>query len=129
MTGKTSFVLRVIYAASLLGATCTHAIILWQHGLLYDYRGAPLFTRIFWTSLTFLDPLAALLLFIRPQVGLVLTVGIIMSDVLHNTAVGGLSWNGMYISQVAFLLFVVCTVYIAWRGVFSDPHKEAARTV
>lgn len=129
MTSKISFVARVVYAACLLGATCTHAIILRRHGLLYDYGGAPLFTRIFWTSLTFVDPLAALLLFVRPHTGLVLTAAIIVSDVLHNTLVGGLSLNGMYISQVVFLLFVVCTVHIAWkRNIFSPaPQNHAIR--
>lgn len=129
MPRKASFVLRVIYALCLLGATCTHVALLWQHGVLWDYGGALLFTRIFWTSLTFLDPLAALLLFVRPHVGLFLTVAIITSDVLHNTLVGVSPRNPMYLSQVAFLLFVASTVYIAWRGVSSEPHDAATLSV
>lgn len=121
--------LRIIYAMCLLGATCTHVAILWQHGVLWDYGGAHLFTRIYWTSLTFLDPLAALLLFVRPHVGVILTVAIIMSDVLHNALVGGVLLNWMFVSQVAFLLFVASTVYIAWRGVPSGPHHEATLSV
>ncbi len=121
--------LRVIYAMCLLGATCSHVAMLWQHGVLWDYGGAHLFTRIYWTSLTFLDPLAALLLFVRPHVGIVLTFAIIMSDVLHNALVGGLSLNAMFVSQVVFLLFVASTVYIAWRGVLSEPHHEATLSV
>jgi hypothetical protein len=116
MSRKASFALRVIYAACLLGATCTHVAILWQHGVLWDYGGAHIFTRVYWTSLTFLDPFAAFLLFVRPHVGLILTVAIITSDVLHNTLVGVPSLNPMYISQVVFLFFVACTVYVAWRG-------------
>lgn len=114
-----SFVLRVIYALCLAGATCIHATIAWQHGLLWDYGGAPLFTCIYWTSLTFLDPLALGLLFVRPPIGLVLTAVIISSDVLHNTWI----WihyrqplNSMYISQVIFLVFVASTFRIAWRN-------------
>jgi hypothetical protein len=87
------------------------------------------FTRIYWTSLTVLDPLAAVLLFVRPRVGIVLTVAIITSDVLHNTLVGLPSLNAMYLSQVIFLLFVGATVYVAWRGVPSEPHHEATLSV
>lgn len=126
---KASFTLRIIYAICLLGATCIHVAVLLQHGVLWDYCGAHLLTRIYWTSLTFLDPLAALLLFARPHVGVALTVAIITSDVLHNTLVGGPSRNAMYVSQVAFLLFIACTVYAAWRGVPSEPHHEATLPV
>ena len=129
MSRKASFALRIIYAICLLGATCTHVALLWQHGVLWDYGGAHVFTRIYWTSLTVLDPLAALLLFVRPHVGIVLTVAIITSDVLHNTLVGVPSLNTMYLSQVVFLLFVASTVYVAWRGVPSDPHHEATLSV
>jgi hypothetical protein len=121
--------LRVIYAMCLLGATCTHMAMLWQHGVLWDYGSAPLFSRIYWTSLTFLDPLAALLLFVRPHFGLVLTVAIITSDVVHNTLVGVSPRNPMYLSQIAFLLFVASTAYVAWRGLPSGPHREATLSV
>jgi hypothetical protein len=56
-----------------------------MHGLFWDYNNAPLFTCIYWTSLTFIDPLAAILLFYRPRIGLILTFLIIFSDVIHNT--------------------------------------------
>jgi hypothetical protein len=129
MSHRASLILRIIYSICLLGATCTHVAMLWQHGVLWDYGGAPLFTRIYWTSLTFLDPLAALLLFVRPYFGLLLTVAIITSDVLHNTLVGVSPRNPMYLSQVAFFLFVAVTVYVAWRGVASEPHREASLSV
>jgi hypothetical protein len=129
MLRKASLVLRVSYAIGLLGATCTHIALLWRHGVLWDYGGAHLFTHIYWTSLTLFDPLAALLLFVKPRVGLLLTAAIITSDVLHNTLVGVSPRNPMYLSQVAFLLFVASTVYVAWRGVPSERHREATRSV
>ena len=129
MSRNASLVLRAIYAICLLGATCTHVVMLWEHGVLWDYGGVHLLTRIYWTSLTVLDPLAALLLFVQPRVGLILTALIIVSDVLHNTLVGVSPWNPMYLSQVAFLLFVAATVYTAWRGVHSEPHREASLSV
>ena len=129
MSRKPSLVLRVIYAICLLGATCTHVAMLWRHGVLWDYGGAHLSARIYWTSLTVLDPLAALLLFVQPRVGLMLTALIIVSDVLHNTLVGFSPQNPMYLSQVAFLLFMASTVYTAWGGVHSGPHREASLSV
>jgi hypothetical protein len=129
MLRKASLVLRAIYAICLLAATCTHIAMLARHGLLWDYGGAHLLSRVYWTSLTVLDPLAALLLFVRPRVGLILTVLIIASDVLHNTLVGVPPLNAMYLSQVAFLLFVASTVYVAWRGVSSEPQHEATLSV
>jgi hypothetical protein len=125
------FLLRLIYALSLLGGAWTHVRILAAHGLLWDYGGVPVFTRVFWTSLTFLDPLAAVLLFLRPRIGLVMTVGIIVMDVAHNawflTHVGPplrgyVNW--MFISQVSFLLFVLITIRIAWRGLSPPPQAK-----
>lgn len=72
----------------------------------------------YWTSLLFIDPLTVLLLLVVPRVGLILCVAVIVTDVAHN------SWFALhypvqmdlYLSQIAFLLFVVCTVRTAWRG-------------
>jgi hypothetical protein len=129
MSRKASRVLRAIYAICLLGATCIHVAILSQHGVLWDYGGAHLLTRVYWTSLTVLDPLAALLLFVRPRVGLILTVLIIASDVLHNTLVGVPLLNAMYLSQIAFLIFVASTVYVAWKGASSERQDKATLCV
>ena len=129
MSTKISFVLRVIYAICLLGATCTHVTMLWQNGILGDYGGRNLFTRIYWTSLTFLDPLAALLLFFHPRIGLLLTVAIISSDVLHNTLIASNPWNFMYLSQVAFLTFVISTVRVAWKGAPAKHHRNVTLSI
>jgi hypothetical protein len=117
--------LRGVFARRDVYSRCD-SLAAWR---LWDYGGAHLFTRVYWTSLTFLDPLAASLLFVRPHAGLVLTVAIITSDVLHNTLVGVPSLNPMYISQIVFLFFVACTVYVAWRGSPSEPRHEATLSV
>jgi hypothetical protein len=93
-----------------------------MHGVMWDYGGAPPVSRVYWTSLAVLDPLAAGLLFFKPRVGLVLTVAIIASDVLHNTWLMSRSsepdWlNWMYVLQILFLLLVLATVRLAWRGI------------
>jgi Kef-type K+ transport system membrane component KefB len=90
-------------------------------------EGVALGTAIYWTSLTVLDPLAALLLFVRPRAGIALTVTIIISDVAHNLwFVAAHPLSGLFIkdvtssffviSQVVFLVFVAVTSPMAWRG-------------
>lgn len=116
-----SAVLRTVYAICLLFGATTHAWTVIKHGVTWDYNGAPAFSRVYWTSLTVLDPVAALLLFLKPRTGLVLTVAIITTDVAHNTWLMLRSstpdWlNWMYLLQVLFLLLVLATVRAAWRG-------------
>jgi hypothetical protein len=89
--------------------------------------GYPLVTRFFWSSLTLLDPLAALLLFMRPHAGRALAGAIIVSDVVHNSWIlyhFGKTPDAAYWAQVAFLLFLSVTIRIAWRG--SQPSCEKA---
>jgi hypothetical protein len=94
--------------------------------------GYPLVTRLFWSSLTLLDPLAALLLFARPRSGLVLALAIIVSDVAHNSWITlrlGTPLNWQYWSQVAFLVFIVATIRFAWRGLLErNSHSDETPT-
>jgi len=116
--------LRGIYAACLLVATCTHALPLLQHGLSWTYGGADPLTAMFWAALAFADPLAAVLLFVWPRAGLVLTTAIIVLDVLDNSIVfSGViadpSWLYLwtytaFALQIAFLVSVITTVRTAW---------------
>lgn len=78
-------VVRAVLVLCLLGATFNHARDLWQGGWL-PYHSSPLWRNAFWTSLTFLDPLAVLLLLTRPRLGYVLTLFIMLLDVPVNTA-------------------------------------------
>lgn len=112
-----SFVIRLIYAVCLAGASYNHAKIAAAHGLDWNYGGLPVFVCIFWTALTFIDALAVILLMTKPTLGLALAVAIIVCDVFIN------SWVGMtygfdtasFLAQALFLLFVISTVGIAWR--------------
>jgi hypothetical protein len=74
--------IRILYALCLVGATVNHVQAVHARGWLPN--DAPLLTAVYWSSLTFLDPLAAVLLFIRPRIGIRATVAVIVSDVLHN---------------------------------------------
>jgi len=68
----------------MLMGTSTHLQWVIRNGFLSDNYNAPVLTKIFWDSLTFLDPLAAVLLILRPKTGLILTLIIITLDVAHN---------------------------------------------
>jgi hypothetical protein len=97
-----------------------------QYGILLDGLeplGYPLFVRLYWALLTFLDLLAAVLLLVRPRAGLILCVGIIVTDVLNNSWVQyhGSRVDINYILQVVFLVFVSATVRTAWRGLPKEP--------
>ena len=138
-----SLILRAIYAACLALATIIHVLVDVRYGVLLsglEPLGYPLGVRVYWASLTVLDPLAALLLLFRPRAGLVLCVAIIVTDVLNNSWVlyhrsefvsGVLNNNRMlyhgsevdigYILQVTFLAFVLVTVRYAWQGLPKNP--------
>lgn len=75
-----------------------------------------MFICLFWTALTFIDPLAAILLMARPMLGLALTVAIIVSDVVINSWVGLIYGIDIasFLAQLLFLAFVMLTVRIAW---------------
>ncbi|MCD9569071.1 hypothetical protein [Pseudomonas protegens] len=119
---RVSLCIRLLFALCLLAATFNHLRAAFEHGLLWDYGyGAvtPLLSRAFWGSLTLFDPLAALLLLVRPRWGLLLTLAIILLDVLHNSlyvAAHGQWLETFYLSQVGFALAVLLCLPLAWRG-------------
>ncbi len=105
----------------LMGAS-THLYWTIQNGFLSEKYYASLFSTLFWDSLTFLDPLAALLLIFKPKIGVYLTLLIIIIDVIHNNlfyaqelyinAPDFISWIEKYwmvLGQIIFLIFVVFT--------------------
>jgi hypothetical protein len=98
-----------------------------KYGVLLDGLsplGYPMIVRLYWASLTFLDPLAVLLLFIRPRAGLVLCAAIIVTDVINNSCVryARSEVDIGYLLQVAFLVFVLTTIRYAWKGL---PNRHA----
>ncbi len=123
-----SLIVRSIWAACLLLAAANHARILLRHGLLWDYGGVGWGSAAYWSSLTILDPIAAALLFARPKAGIISTIGIIVTNVVHNLILTAqyapngefltrVASNPFMVSQIGFLLFVGATVHIAWEGV------------
>ena len=129
---KRSFVLRSVYATCLAYATAPHVSYELRYGLFLtglEPLGFPLPVRLYWASLTFLDPLAAVLLFVRPRQGLILCFAIIVTDVFNN------SWVLYHFPsrsvlnlglEIAFLIFVLTTVRYAWEGLPVGRETEQA---
>ncbi len=66
----------------LIGTT-THILDMYNGGWLpYEFRPLPF--NVYWTSLTFLDPLAAALIWMRERWGIWLGVAIMASNVIVN---------------------------------------------
>jgi hypothetical protein len=119
--------IRGLYVICMAGAAFNHARILADHGLFWDYGGIHPFYAVFWTSLTFIDTLAALLLLARPRAGLALTAAVIVVDVLVNATAGlryGFDWAA-FGAQCLFLVIVLATVGPAWRGVHTNVNRSA----
>ncbi|KQV17932.1 hypothetical protein ASC74_03300 [Pseudomonas sp. Root329] len=118
---RLSFAIRALFACCLLIATANHIRADFQHGLFWDYGygdSACWASRVFWGALTFFDPLAVLLLFQKPRIGIILSAAIILADVAHNTYYVALKQQWLepfYLSQVAFLIAVLLLSPIAWR--------------
>lgn len=119
---RVSLSIRLLFTLCLLAATFNHLRAAVDHGLLWDYgygADTPLASRAFWGSLSFFDPLAALLLWVRPRWGLILTLAIIVLDVVHNSfyVAAHDQWLAtFYLSQVGFGLAVLLLLPLAWRG-------------
>lgn len=117
--------IRLIYALCLTGATINHVRAVAARGWLPEQL--PVATALYWSSLTFLDPLAVILLCVRPRAGVGLTVAIIVSDVAHNlwftathplrtSFIQDIASSAFLMSQIAFLIFVGFTAPLAWRS-------------
>jgi hypothetical protein len=123
---RASIAIRTLFALCLLGATFNHLAAIVRHGLLWDYGyGSAIspVSKVYWDTLAVLDPLAAGLLFIKPRSGVLLTVVIIVSDVLHNTyyvAAHDQLLAPFYLAQVGFLVVVLCLAPLATRGLSSQ---------
>ena len=115
---------KSVWTFGFLVGTTTHMLDLIHYGWLpYDFR--PLPWNIYWTSLTFLDLLAALLIWVREDWGILLGAAIMGSNVLVNgyTAfvIGREEFFPALALQIAFALFVFWMTWRHWQG-----SKEAA---
>ena len=133
---RTRVILIIQSIAMLMGAS-THISWAIQNGFLSEHYNAPLATQLFWDSLTFLDPLAALLLILRPKFGVLLTLIVITVDVVHNNLfysnelyLSSISLNDwilkywMILGQILFAIFVYLTFRKNWKSILeASPQK------
>jgi hypothetical protein len=115
---------RFIFAVYIFGFACgtrNHMVDILADGWLgYDF--VPLPINLYWTILTFFDPLAILLLLSFPLAGILLSLLIMASDIAINTGVtvyfyyqtGILSLDRLPF-QIAFGMFVFLTAPLAWK--------------
>lgn len=118
-------IILIIQSIAMLSGTATHLLWVVNNGFLSENYKAPFFSMLFWDSLTFLDPVAALLLITRPKTGIWLTAAIITIDVIHNTIFGftyrepfadpfslpgAMKDNWMLLCQISFGIFVLITL-------------------
>ncbi len=112
----------IIQCLAMLVGTTTHWIWIIHHGLLSENYKVPFLSRLFWDSLAFLDPVAALLLILKPRTGIWLTAIIIVTDVLHNGTIcfhalllepvpiaGWIKGNWMLWCQLLFGFFAIAS--------------------
>jgi len=112
----------VLQCIGMLIGTTTHLLWITNHGFFSAEYNAGVLSMLFWDTLTILDPIAAVLLILRPKAGIWMTGIIIVADVLHNGSicfnvllssdVTVISWatnNWMFWMQLFFGLFVIAT--------------------
>ena len=110
-------IIQVGWIAGFLVGTITHVLDLADGGV-DTYGEFPPALRVFWISLTLLDPLAALLVVLKRRAGIALGLAIIVSDIAVNWTVfftiGGHSLFGV-VTQSSFAVFLLSTAVPLWR--------------
>lgn len=109
---------KLIWTLGFVIGTITHALDLFHLGWLpYDFR--PLGWNIYWTSLTFLDPLAAVLIWVRaPKVerlGVWLGVLIMASNVLVNGYTYLIGYEEFLFGLTLQTLFAAFVFFASWE--------------
>ena len=109
-------IMLVVWVSGYLIGFVSHVadLVLGGH-LVYD--GFPASLRVFWISLTIIDPLIVILLLVRMRVGIVLAVAVILVDIAVNWTVfltiGGNPLFGV-VNQTVFAVFIVATTRQLW---------------
>ncbi|WP_411699816.1 hypothetical protein [Conyzicola sp.] len=121
-------VIRFVWIAGFVIGTTTHVADLVVGGV-EVYAGYPDAARVFWVSLTLLDPAAVVLLLRRSRVGVVLGVAIMLADVAVNwTVFATIEGFGLFglINQSLFCAFVLATAVPLWRA-YNTPSRCVGR--
>lgn len=110
--------IRVVWIAGFLVGTASHVLDLIAGGA-DTYGQFPTALRVFWSSLTVLDPLTVLLLLLRKRAGIILGLVVILADIAVNWTVlltiGGNPLFGV-VNQTLFAVFLLATAPALWRS-------------
>ncbi|OAN32697.1 hypothetical protein A4X17_16555 [Plantibacter sp. H53] len=119
---------QILWVVGFLVGTTTHTADLILGGL-DVYGGFPPGVRLFWVTLTVLDPITAVLIILRRRSGIVLGIAVIVADIAVNWTVfvllGGLSWFGV-INQSLFAVLIVVTARPLWIWFGQSSTRERA---
>lgn len=109
-------VTQLVWVLGYLVGTTTHVVDLVLGGG-EPYAGFPAAVRVFWVSLTVVDPLTVVLLLLRRPLGVVLGAVVILADLAVNwtvfATVDGLTPFGL-INQTLFGVVVLATARPLW---------------
>ncbi|MEZ3160987.1 hypothetical protein AB1K54_10645 [Microbacterium sp. BWT-B31] len=110
-------VILVVWITGFLIGTASHVLDLIVGGA-DTYSEFPPTLRVFWLSLTVLDPLTLLLLLLRKRAGIALGLVVILADITVNWTVfftiGGNPLFGV-VNQTVFAIFLLATAPALWR--------------
>lgn len=119
-------VFRVLWIIGFLIGTSTHVADIVIGGI-NTYAEFPVALRLFWLSLTVLDPLVVALLMMRRRSGVVLGLVVILTDISVNWSVyltiGGTPLFGV-INQTAFAILLVLTARPLWRWLTEPKSRD-----
>ena len=106
-----------VWVVGFLIGTASHIIDLVAGGT-ETYAAFHVGLRVFWISLTVLDPLTAALLIMRRRVGIVLALAVILADIAVNwTVYLTIADNPFFgvVNQTIFAIILLTTTPILWR--------------
>ena len=110
-------VILAIWIIGFLIGTTSHLLDLAAGGL-RTYAEFPTALRLFWVSLTILDPVTAALLALRCRAGIVLALVVILTDITVNwTVFLTIAGNPLFgvVNQTLFAIILLTTAPILWR--------------
>jgi hypothetical protein len=120
---------QAIWLIGFLVGTTTHTADLIFGGV-DAYSGFPLGVRLFWVTLTILDPLTVALIVFRRRSGIVLGIVVMIADITVNwtvfAVIGGLSIFGV-LSQSLFAVLVIVTARPLWMWFGRSSQRDRVR--
>lgn len=119
--------IQAVWIIGFLIGTTSHVVDLAAGGL-ETYAEFPTVLRVFWVSLTILDPITVILLALRRRAGIVLALAVILSDIAVNwtvfLAIADSPLVGV-VNQTLFAAVLFSTAPVLWRWFATQEHASA----